>query len=80
MPTVNLPKAQDTLPDLVTAVESGREAEIIISRNGNPAARLVPIRPRPGQRIGVAEGLFPPIGDIDAYNAEIQALFEGRAL
>ena len=35
---------QSKLSRLVEAVESGAEAEIVIARNGRPAARLVPIR------------------------------------
>lgn len=40
-------------------LNGGVEREIIIARNGRPAARLVPIE-RPGavQRLGVAKGKF----------------------
>ena len=56
---VNMLEAKSNLSRLVDAVESGRQAEIIIARNGKPAARLVPIEARPkGQQIGIAKGEF----------------------
>ncbi|MCB1993661.1 MAG: type II toxin-antitoxin system prevent-host-death family antitoxin, partial [Geminicoccaceae bacterium] len=36
-------EAKTQLSKLVEAVESGAEAEIVIARNGKPAAKLVPI-------------------------------------
>jgi prevent-host-death family protein len=58
MPIVNMLEAKSTLSRLVEAVESGVETEIIIARNGKPAARLVPIA-KPGRaiRFGLAKGL-----------------------
>ena len=80
MPIVNMLEAKSHLSRLVEAVESGRETEVIIARNGRPAARLVPIKGRvTGQRIGVAEGKFVIPDDIDALNPEIEALFNGTA-
>jgi len=56
MTTVNMLEAKSNLSRLVEAVESGAEREIIIARNGKPAAMLVPIRVRPtGPRIGAAK-------------------------
>jgi prevent-host-death family protein len=56
---VNIFKTKTNLSRLVEAVESGEEAEIVIARNGKPAARLVPIAPKKtGQRIGVGKGKF----------------------
>ena len=43
MPVVNMLEAKNTLSRLVDAVESGAEPEVIIARNGRPAARLVPL-------------------------------------
>jgi prevent-host-death family protein len=69
MLTVNMLEAKSQLSRLVETVESGREAEIIIARNGRPVARLVPIKTHAaGQRIGVAEGKFVIPADIDALN------------
>ena len=57
-------------------METGRETEIIIARNGRPAARLVAIAARPAaQRIGVAKGRFTVPEIIDADDAAIAALF-----
>jgi prevent-host-death family protein len=79
MPTVNMLEAKSNLSRLVEAVESGSEAEIIIARNGRPAARLVAIKSaRTGNRIGVAKGRFTVPDDIDADAASIAALFTGR--
>jgi len=79
MTTVNMLEAKNTLSKLVEAVESGGESEIIIARNGRPAARLVPLEGRKaGMRIGVAKGLFEVPDDIDADNEEIAKMFYGE--
>lgn len=76
MPTVNMLEAKSTLSRLVEAIEQGREREIVIARNGRPAARLVPINSAPAAaRIGVAKGKFEVPDDIDAHNAEVARLF-----
>ena len=76
MPVFNMLDAKSNLSRLIDAVESGRESEIIIARNGKPAARLVPLAARPeGRRLGVAEGLFEVPDDIDGANPTIAELF-----
>jgi prevent-host-death family protein len=76
MHMVNMLEAKSSLSRLVDAVETGRETEIIIARNGRPAARLVAIAARSAaQRIGVAKGRFAVPDTIDADNAAIAALF-----
>jgi prevent-host-death family protein len=78
MKSINMLEAKSSLSRLVEAVELGEEAEIIIARNGRPAARLVPIdRASTAKRIGVAKGLFEVPDDIDAHNAEVARLFLG---
>ena len=77
MPIVNMLDAKTNLSKLVEAVETGAEREVIIARNGRPVARLVPIRPAEGQRIGVAKGAFVVPDSIDADNAEIEEIFIG---
>ena len=78
MTTVNVLEAKTNLSRLIDAVESGREREIVIARNGKPAARLVPLDATPrGKRLGVAEGLFEVPEDIDLDNARIEQLFNG---
>ena len=78
MMTINMFEAKSRLSKLVEQVESGAEAEIIIARNGKPAARLVPMHHRtPGRRIGVAEGLFSVPDDLDGQNEAIAGLLGG---
>ena len=79
MPVVNIHKAKTDLSKLVEAVEKGEAAEIIIARNGKPAARLVPPEPPPaGRRIGVAKGKFVVPDPDPELDAEIAALFLGE--
>ena len=76
MRAVNMLEAKSNLSRLVDAVESGVEAEVIIARNGRPAARLVPIKPiTSGKRIGIAKGKLAVPDTIDADEAAIAALF-----
>ncbi len=59
MATVNMLEAKTNLSRLVQAVESGAEQEVIIARNGKPAARLVAIESKPKRSIiGIAKGKF----------------------
>ncbi len=77
---VNMLEAKSTLSRLVEAVESGAESEIIIARNGRPAARLVALKAKPvARRIGVAKGKFVAPESIDADDPAIVALFAGQA-
>jgi prevent-host-death family protein len=80
MTTVNMLEAKTSLSKLVEAVENGSEEEIIIARNGKPAARLVPIGPAKKIRLGLAQGKYPPL-DYEAFqamDAEIEAMFLGE--
>lgn len=80
MTTVNMFEAKTQLSRLVEAVETGIEAEIVIARNGRPAARLVPIaRAAAGKRIGAAKGKFTVPETIDADEDLVAALFGGGA-
>lgn len=80
MPSVNMLQAKSSLSRLVEAIEQGREREIVIARNGRPAARLVPMDTLPsGTRIGVAKGKFNVPDDIDAHNDEVARLFLGES-
>ncbi|MDD2768208.1 MAG: type II toxin-antitoxin system Phd/YefM family antitoxin [Methylococcus sp.] len=81
MSTVNLLETKTHLSKLVEQLESGQEREIIIARNGKPAARLVRIGDKPPteKRLGIAKGAFTVPDDIDADNAAIAKHF-GRAL
>ncbi len=76
MAPVNIFEAKSSLSRLVEAVESGKVSEIIIARNGKPAARLVPILAhRAGQRIGVARGKFVAPDPDPAEDEAIASLF-----
>ncbi|QGZ63841.1 type II toxin-antitoxin system Phd/YefM family antitoxin [Paraburkholderia acidisoli] len=79
MKTVNMLEAKSALSRLVEDVELGREPQIIIARGGRPVARLVPLEEVAPveRRIGVAKGAFEVPDDIDTYNDEVAALFNG---
>lgn len=77
MTTVNMLDAKTRLSQLVEAVESGAETEILIARNGKPAARLVAIEPRRMVVFGVAKGRFTAPEDINADDDVIAAMFNG---
>jgi prevent-host-death family protein len=78
MTTVNMLEAKNNLSKLVEAVETGAEREIVIARNGKPAARLVALEGRKaGIRLGVAKGMFEVPDNIDELNDEIAKMFYG---
>lgn len=81
MTTVNMLEAKTNLSRLVEAVESGAEHEIVIARNGKPAARLVPMTPGPRapRRLGVLNGKYPSMTqeEFDADNELIAKMFYG---
>jgi prevent-host-death family protein len=83
MPIVNMREARTNLSRLVEQVESGSESEIVIARNGKPAARLVPMGSsmRTGKRLGLVEGQFPSTSqaDLDGPNVAIARLFQDQA-
>jgi prevent-host-death family protein len=81
MRQVNVHEAKSTLSKLIEAVESGER--VVIARAGEPVAELVPLRRRPGVRIGTLKGKLPE-GLVDRVaepwtRAELDALF-GRPL
>lgn len=80
MKSVNMLEAKTQLSKLVDRIERGEDREIVIARNGRPAARLVPIEAStPGKRIGLLKGKFkaPSLEQLDACNAEVARLFSG---
>lgn len=80
MQMVNMLNAKTNLSRLVDAIEQGNEREIIIARNGRPAAKLVPMDVAgPAQRLGVAKGLFDVPDNIDSNAEEVARLFLGDA-
>jgi antitoxin (DNA-binding transcriptional repressor) of toxin-antitoxin stability system len=78
MQSVNMLQAKSSLSRLVEAIEQGQAREIVIARNGRPAAKLVPMDAVPaGQRIGVAKGRFEVPDTIDVHDEEVARLFMG---
>jgi prevent-host-death family protein len=76
MLTVNMLEAKTHLSRLVDAVESGAETEIMIARNGKPAARLTALAPnKNGITFGIDEGRITAPDDIDADNSLISKMF-----
>ena len=80
MTTANMLEAKTHLSRLVDAIESGAEMEIIIARNGKPAARLTALAPaRKGITFGIDKGRVTAPKDIDTDNSLIRRLFDGEA-
>ena len=54
----------------------------MISRNGKPVARVVPIVQKidVSQRIGIAQGEFSVPENIDSANQEVADLFYGKSV
>lgn len=80
MQTVNLFHAKTHLSRLVEQIASGEESEFVISRNGKPVARMVPMVQKNdiSCRIGIAEGQFTVPDSIDVSNQEVADLFYGK--
>jgi antitoxin (DNA-binding transcriptional repressor) of toxin-antitoxin stability system len=79
MTTVNMLEAKTNLSRLVEAIESGAEEEIIIARNGRPAARLVRMSAAPvWQRIGAAKGQYSTPDPDPEIEAKAAAAFLGQ--
>ncbi len=76
---VNIFEAKTQLSRLVDAVESGREDEIIIARNGRPAVRIAPLEPKRSKiRLGLAKGLFEAPDDDPELDRQIAEMFYGN--
>ncbi len=76
MTQVNMLDAKTRLSKLVEAVESGAETEIIIARNGKPAARLVPIiAGKPRIKIGYLNDKYDIPEPDPELDAEIARMF-----
>ncbi|MGH8676941.1 MAG: type II toxin-antitoxin system Phd/YefM family antitoxin [Burkholderiales bacterium] len=83
MATVNMHDAKSRLSQLIDAIKTGAESEIVIAQNGVPAARIVPLVSetpfkRKPIRFGLAKGKYVIPDDIDALNPEIEKLFYGE--
>ena len=81
MSTVNMLAAKSSLSKLVEQLESGAGTEIVIARNGRPAARLLPIAAKnaASRRLGLVAGQYETCSQegFDADDEKIAALFNG---
>lgn len=78
MSTVNVFQAKSTLSKLIERIETGKDQDIVIARNGRPGVRLTRLASaRPGIRIGVAKKLFNMPESIDKDSAAVAKLFQG---
>lgn len=75
MRTVNVDPSKSELTELVDALESGREDEIVLARNGIPAARIVPLRGMSAKLAGMRiQSMFTP-----EIERDVLALFEDNS-
>ncbi len=75
--SVGVHEAKTQRSKLLREVAAG--AEVVITRRGVPAARLVGAPPRTGRRFGSARGMFTVPGDVDRpLPDEVLDAFEGR--
>jgi antitoxin (DNA-binding transcriptional repressor) of toxin-antitoxin stability system len=72
MTVVDIAHAANELPSLIAALEDGATHEFVITRGGQPVARLVPVAPT---RIGIAKGAFEVPESTGTDDAEAAKLF-----
>ena len=76
MVQVDVLEAKADLSRLVHLVKTSRKDEIVVTRNGTPVVKNIPIDTKPvPNRIGIAEGRFTMPDDFDADNEYIAGLF-----
>ena len=74
---VNIADAKARLPELVDRASRGEE--VVIARNGEPRARLVPLRARTRRVPGRGAGKWKVSGDFnEPLPSDVLARFEGR--
>lgn len=73
MTVVDIGKAAESLDSLITALEEDKAHEVVITRGGQPVARLVPIAET---RIGIAKGAFDAPNGSDADDPDVTKLFQ----
>ena len=75
---INVFQAKTEFSKLIAMLDNGDEDEIVIARNGVPAAKLVRWeKPDATRRIGVAKGLIVVGDDFDADDEAIERSFKG---
>ena len=76
MMQVNILEAKTDLSKLIRLIETNREDEIRVARNGTPVVKMTAIEKKPvSNRIGIAKGKFTMPDDFDADNDYIADLF-----
>ena len=81
MMQVSVREAKMDLSKLMRLIESNREDEIQIARNGRPVVKMTLVNTTPAsKRIGVAEGKFEVPDDLDAGSEDIAASLTGGGL
>ena len=88
MRTIDIDQAAKELSDLLDALESGHESEIVLAREGKPVARLLAAKAQPKSEgkviLGILEGKVKlPEGwedDFKAQRKEIEDLVYDSAL
>lgn len=81
MMQVNILEAKTDLSKLIRLIETNREDEIRVARNGTPVVKMTAIEKKPvSNRIGIAKGKFTMPDDFDADNDYIADLFTGDDL
>jgi prevent-host-death family protein len=75
MVEVGVHEAKTTLSDLLRRVSEGEE--VVITRSGEPVARLVPVQRRAPRTLGQDAGLFEVPADFDdPLPEDVQRAFE----
>lgn len=82
MNPVNMRDAKSQLSRLVKAIESKQIDEIVITRNGQPVAKLVQLKASTdiSARIGVAKNKLLIPDELDGSNKDIKNLFLERGI
>ena len=78
MMQANMLEAKTELSKLVKMLETGQEDVVYIARNNVPVVQMTVVRmpPKP-KRIGAAKDKFSVPDDFDAWDREVEGLFEG---
>lgn len=76
IPAIAFDDAQRRFGQLIDQVGHTHEPVLILGRAGQPVARLVPMEPTVGIRLGLAKGRFRIPEPSEALDAEIAAQFD----
>ena len=77
MTQINMLEAKTDLSKWVRKLENNEEDVVILARSGEPVAQLTLIPKSPAKkRIGVAKGKFSIPKNFDAWDQEVEDMFE----